>query len=207
MASPDPPPRPRGRQEVREALLTAAERLMAERGASNVPLRDIADAAGVNFGLLYQYVGTREDLLREVYQRVARGSAERFEELDHLSDAIDLLMNMPAGRNNVGRMMGWTALEGAYPADVFGPSPALEQVAALMRREAAANGHEMPDDEARLLAAFLLVTSLGWRLFRPIGLTSAGLDAGEDHVGRDKQITEWLQQLTQLVIRGPHGGA
>jgi AcrR family transcriptional regulator len=52
--------RPYGREEVRRALLDAAQRLIAERGPGNVTLREIAEAAGVNFGLVYQYLGTRE---------------------------------------------------------------------------------------------------------------------------------------------------
>ena len=31
--------------------------------------RDIAEHAGVNFGLIYQYVGTKDQLVREVYAR------------------------------------------------------------------------------------------------------------------------------------------
>src|SRR5205807_2229410 len=67
--------RPRGRAEVREALLDAAQRLIADCGPTRVTLREIADEAGVNFGLVYQYLGTRESLLREVYQRIASRSA------------------------------------------------------------------------------------------------------------------------------------
>src|SRR2546425_12245140 len=49
--------RPRGREEVMNALLESARKLIVERGPS-VALRDIADDAGVNFGLLYHYLGT-----------------------------------------------------------------------------------------------------------------------------------------------------
>src|SRR6266567_6745409 len=76
--------RPRGREEVRQALLGAAQRLIAERGPGNVSLREIAEAAGVNFGLVYQYLGTREELLREVYQSVAKRSADRMSTIGDL---------------------------------------------------------------------------------------------------------------------------
>lgn len=187
---------------MREALLEAALALMAERGPANVPLRDIAQRAGVNFGLVYQYLGTRDDVLREVYQRAAASSAIRFEDATGIDDAIALIMSLP-DEHQIGRMIGWAALEGAYPGDVLGRSPALEHVARFARDESTRRGGEMADDDedARLFAAVLLVVALGWRLFRPIGLTSAGLDpsAPTDY---DERVTSWLQQLAHIVIEG-----
>lgn len=192
--------RPRGREAVREALLEAALALMAERGPAKVPLRDIAERAGVNFGLVYQYVGTRDDVLREVYQRAAAKSAIRFEDIAGLDDAIALMMSLP-DEHQVGRMIGWAALEGAYPSDVLGRSPALEHVARLVENESGRREGSEADDDARLFAAFMLVVALGWRLFRPIGLTSAGLDpsAPNDY---DERLTSWLQQLARVALDG-----
>ena len=68
--------RPRGRNEVIEALLRSARKLIAEQGPA-VALRDIADDAGVNFGLIYQYLGTKEQLVREVYGRATDNAASR----------------------------------------------------------------------------------------------------------------------------------
>lgn len=185
---------------MREALLEAALALMAERGPSNVPLRDIAERAGVNFGLVYQYLGTRDDVLREVYQRAAASSAIRLEEVTGIDDAVALIMALP-DEHQVGRMIGWAALEGAYPGDVLGRSPALEHVARLVESQSVHRDGSTADEDARLFAAVLLVVALGWRLFRPIGLTSAGLDpsAPNDY---DDRLTSWLQQLARLAIEG-----
>jgi AcrR family transcriptional regulator len=142
-------------------------------------------------------VGTRDELLQAVYQRVSGRSATRFEHIDHLSEVIDIFMTTPD--DSIGRIMGWAALEGDHPASVFGHSPALDQVTAVMVRQAERAGRTMPDDEARLLAAFLQVVALGWRLFRSIGLAGAGVDATTD---ADRQITAWLQELADSVVHG-----
>jgi TetR/AcrR family transcriptional regulator, repressor for neighboring sulfatase len=184
--------RPYGREEVRRALLDAAQRLIAERGPGNVTLREIAEAAGVNFGLVYQYLGTREEVLREVYQTAAKRSAVQLEQVEDLADAIGALMSAPG--TSIGRIMAWAVLEGDYPADVLGPSPALEHVARLIAGHAAGGPPAAPGDDDRLLAAFLLVATMAWRLFSPIGLTSAGLDPAPDPA-RDEKVTEWLRQL------------
>jgi AcrR family transcriptional regulator len=183
---------------VREALLEAAQRLIAEQGPANVRLREIADAAGVNFGLVYQYLGTKEDLLHEVYQRVAARSASRFEHIEALTDVVDIFLTIADG--SIGRIMGWVALEGGYSADVFGPSPALRQVAGIIARDARAHGHEVPDDDARVFAAFLQLVALGWRLFRPIGLAIADVDPTA--VDADALVTKWLHLLSDAVVRG-----
>jgi TetR/AcrR family transcriptional regulator, repressor for neighboring sulfatase len=188
--------RPYGREEVRQALLDAAQHLIAERGPSSVTLREIAQEAGVNFGLVYQYLGTREELLREVYQAVAKRSAVRLEPIDNLPDAIIALMTIP--RTSIARIMAWAVLEGDYPADVLGPSPALEHIAKVIAGHATGGPPTAPTEEDRLLAAFLLVTTMAWRLFKPIGLTSAGLDPAFDPK-RDEKVTEWLQQLATVI--------
>jgi AcrR family transcriptional regulator len=201
--------RPYGREEVRRALLDAAQRLIAERGPGNVTLREIAEAAGVNFGLVYQYLGTRDEVLREVYQAVARRSAAQLEQIHDVAGAVDALMSAPG--TSIGRIMAWAVLEGDYPADVLGPSPALEHVARLIAGypdsgppasgPSASPGPDdrllpAPDPDDRLLAAFLLVAAMAWRLFSPIGLTSAGLDPAPDPA-RDEQVTRWLRQLAE----------
>jgi len=190
--------RPRGREEVRQALLDAAQRLIAERGPGNVSLREIAEAAEVNFGLVYQYLGTREELLREVYQSVARRSAERMAPIGDLPEAISDMMTNP--RTSTARIMAWAVLDGGYPADVLGPSPAVEHIARVIAGHATGGAPTDPTEDDRLLAAFLIVTAMAWRLFSSIGLTSAGLDPAPDPA-RDEKVTEWMRQLATLIAR------
>jgi AcrR family transcriptional regulator len=156
-------------------LLTSAQRLIAERGPSDVALREVADDAGVNFGLVYQYIGTKDQLLARVYERAARNAAEQLEGVQHLDDAVDLLMRR--GDGTVARLIAWAALDGAGRGDVFGASPAVQLLADLAERDAAQRGTPITREQAQVFAALTMVTSLGWRLFGSIALTAAGLDA------------------------------
>ena len=61
--------RPRGREAVTEAILDAARRLIAEGGPAGVSLHDVAHEARVNLGLVYRYVGTKDQLIAEVIRR------------------------------------------------------------------------------------------------------------------------------------------
>jgi AcrR family transcriptional regulator len=183
--------RPRGRAEVVAALLDAARTLIAERGP-DVPLRDIAERANVNFGLIYQYVGTKEQLLQEVYLRAARDAADRLAEAEHLDEALAMLMTF--GDGTTARLVAWAALGGTASHDLFRDSPALDVLARLMVRDAAASGRDVNLEDARVLAALAMAVALGWRLFGGIALTAAGLDGAhpEQYVDR---IGEHFAQL------------
>ncbi|TDB84388.1 TetR/AcrR family transcriptional regulator, partial [Actinomadura sp. KC216] len=70
------PPRPSDgvrrrdrRDETRTALLTAAERLWAERGIHGASLDDIAAAAGLTKGAVYSNVAGKTDLLLALMER------------------------------------------------------------------------------------------------------------------------------------------
>jgi AcrR family transcriptional regulator len=61
------PARRRLAPEVRsEHILTEALRLFAERHYNAVSMRDIADACGINAGLIYYYYENKDELLRRV---------------------------------------------------------------------------------------------------------------------------------------------
>lgn len=52
----------------RDALLTAAVRVVADRGLRNLTYRSVAQEAGVTHGLVTHYFGTREELLIQALQ-------------------------------------------------------------------------------------------------------------------------------------------
>jgi AcrR family transcriptional regulator len=54
----------------------AAIELFSRRGPDAVLLREVATAAGVNYGLIYQYIGTKDDLLRLAFRSVSENTAE-----------------------------------------------------------------------------------------------------------------------------------
>jgi AcrR family transcriptional regulator len=64
----------------RDLLLSAAAEAFAARGAE-VPLEDIARAAGVGIGTLYRHFPTRETLVEAVYRREIDVLCERADEL------------------------------------------------------------------------------------------------------------------------------
>jgi AcrR family transcriptional regulator len=56
--------------ERRAQLVDVAYRLLGERGAPNLSVDDVADAADVSRSLVYAYFGDRDSLFAEVYLRI-----------------------------------------------------------------------------------------------------------------------------------------
>jgi AcrR family transcriptional regulator len=73
------------REATEEALRTAAIELLHKEGVlSGLNLREVADAAGVNRGLVYQYFGSRRALLRSALLHHAKRNAADAESASRL---------------------------------------------------------------------------------------------------------------------------
>jgi len=62
-------PKTAARAAAEEALLDAAERLLAEAGYAGITTRRLAREAGVNHGLVHYYFGSNENLLMQALER------------------------------------------------------------------------------------------------------------------------------------------
>jgi AcrR family transcriptional regulator len=65
--------------DLREHLLATAERLLAERPAPRLTTRELARAAGVSDGVLYNYFADRDELVLEALVRRFARLVERFQ--------------------------------------------------------------------------------------------------------------------------------
>ena len=70
---------------TRASILDAAERLYAERGFSDVTLRDIVAAGGVNLAAVNYHFGSKDELIAELF--VTRSIATNRERLNELKAA------------------------------------------------------------------------------------------------------------------------
>src|SRR5437660_10963515 len=62
-------PPSRDREQVVQALLDAAERLLVSEGYASISTRRLAQEAGVNHGLVHYYFGSMEELFVQVLER------------------------------------------------------------------------------------------------------------------------------------------
>lgn len=180
MANPSTSPPSTGRDATIEALVAAATRLFATHGPDAVALRTVANEAGVNYGLIHQYVGTKEDLLRMVVRSVSEMSARDVAATDDLDSVIARFIHDEP--TPYVAMLTWALLQGRDARDLLGRSPALTAL-----------GSRVPDTtdrDARI--ATVVALSLGWQLFGEF--IAAGL-------GRDAEHQDSLTQEVQGIAR------
>ena len=77
--------RPRDR---RRAIISAAERLFADRGYANTSMKQLAAAVGVTDASLYNHFASKRDILEALYEE--RGFPQALDVLEHLPGAIEM---------------------------------------------------------------------------------------------------------------------
>jgi AcrR family transcriptional regulator len=112
--------------QTRTAILAAAERLYAERGFSDVTLRDIVAAANVNLAAVNYHFGSKDELIAELF--VTRSIALNRERLHELRAAED----KGGGTAEIADIL--RALVGPALRDCLGPENARSTAARFMIR-------------------------------------------------------------------------
>src|SRR5688572_21293643 len=89
---------PRGRNEIIEAILHATEGLLPKHNPTEISLRQIAEAANVNYSLIHRYFGTKESVIRAAHERIISKVGEQFSTVDRIDGNIGVLFKI-SGEN------------------------------------------------------------------------------------------------------------
>jgi AcrR family transcriptional regulator len=152
------------REQTRDDLIAAADRLFVEGGFHATSLDQIAAAAGYTKGAVYSNFASKEDLFFAVYERRAEVSQAQMRELlsGDPEAMIDRLASDTSARR--GRDDGWLAVFFEFWAHVI-RHPELRgrfatihrrvqtPVAEALERIAAGHGVELPDAALPLAVA------------------------------------------------------
>src|SRR5437879_12891651 len=111
---------------TRTAILSAAERLYADRGFADVTLRDIVAAADVNLAAVNYHFGSKDELIAELF--VTRSLATNRERLNELKAAEEA----GGGRANIDSIL--RALVGPTLRGCLGPDREGSTAAGFMIR-------------------------------------------------------------------------
>jgi AcrR family transcriptional regulator len=188
---------PRGRQAIIEAILHATEKLLPKHNPADISLRQIAEAANVNYSLIHRYFGTKESVIMAAHERVLSKVGEQFSAVDRIEGNIGVLFEI-SGKNVSRRiLLARAMLDGADPHLIRHHLPIMQQLIELLRRKKSETKKPSKYD-AETLAAFFAGSSLGWFFFEPFLLASTGLDK-KDKGKVHKQIAEMLEKTADLL--------
>jgi AcrR family transcriptional regulator len=202
-------PRRRSREEVSQALIDAAATLFAERPSGRVTVREIADRAGVNAGLVHRYFGRKERLMRAAMEQSQRAIAVRMDEVDDVRRDIDIIFRELLGRKEFIAVLARASLDGVLPEFPAG----YPTMTALLQRIEAARGATTPGGpdappsahDPRVVVACLGALTLGYGVFERFVRRGTGLDTvPDDQV--EAAILDVLRAIIAGAFEGPHVG-
>ncbi|WP_101758817.1 TetR/AcrR family transcriptional regulator [Oceanicoccus sp. KOV_DT_Chl] len=157
---------PRGKEQVKQALIEAGITLFSQRGMASVSVRDLAEEAGVNHSLLFRHFGDKETLIKAVFE-------ERFNRLGIFDETaatdgeamLETSIRAVMQDEQLWRLMTFAALEGQDMILNSIPSPYIATT--LKQLEKRQQNNEIYNGvEASVLLASGFALSLGWAVFR-----------------------------------------
>jgi AcrR family transcriptional regulator len=177
------------RDETVGKIVAAAVELFADRGPDAVSLREVAARAGVNYGLIHHYIGTKDDLVRLVFRSVSEDAAKRFAAAESLEMALEELIRPVPTPAPYATMLSWAILQGRDANALLGRSPALTTLMDYL-----------PDtgtDPARVRLGAVVAMNLGWQLFGQFIRSGVGLDDMSDD-----ELTDVRRKLARALLVG-----
>lgn len=147
----EPSPTVRGPDAVRRSLIDAAKALSSVRSPRQVSGRELAQHAGVNYGLIHYYFGTKDNVFAQAVLEATETMAERWDE---------------------GGILPVNTSEEASSYRTFAKlevdesrSPISDLVARIVAGQAQASGRSQNDEELLAEVAIATALQLGWGAF------------------------------------------
>lgn len=180
---------PRGRDEIVEAALDAAERLFAASGPRDVSMRDIAGEANVTYSLLNRHLGTKDELLELLLARFEDRWRARITPDTTLADAAALLFGTAPEPGVYNRLLAWGLLTDDRAAESHGRHALLHELVPLGRRPGDT------DREAEARTAAILALTFGWRFFGSFIVDALRLDDPDAPARLHADIARLVERL------------
>jgi TetR/AcrR family transcriptional regulator, repressor for neighboring sulfatase len=150
------------------AILQAAVELMAERSPSAVSLREIAERAGVNYGMIHRHYGTKERLLVEIFQLFTDYGADHIRASGTIDEAIERTFTIDAG--GFARILAWVALDGVAPERTFADTSGMAVFQSLIEQGWETDGPPAARRERfdpRVVSSVVMLLITVWEFYAP----------------------------------------
>ncbi len=175
--SPAQPEQLGGRAATEAALEDAAMALLARDGVlAGLNLREVAEEAGVNRGLVYHYFGSRGKLLRRALRRRGERSLQQLRHVDrtHLIAGQLRLLQVLIGDPETVKLRTLLLIDGTERMRMM---PLRDHTQSLLRN-AVTSGELDPNLDVRAVHSFLVTSVYGYVLYREAFAAELGIELG-----------------------------
>lgn len=164
---------PRGRDEIVDAVLDAAARLLATHGPGDVSMRSIAAEAGVTYSLVNRHCGTKAQIIDALLARSEQRWRARVADAG-FAEAMHELLGPAADSGPYLRLLAWSILGDESDLSVHREHARLHELIDHAGVVVDAQGHPVGDQATTVAVALSFV--FGWRLFNPFITAALRLD-------------------------------
>ncbi len=176
--SPAQPEQLAGRAATEAALEDAAMALLARDGVlAGLNLREVAEEAGVNRGLVYHYFGSRGKLLRRALRRRGERSLQQLRHVDrtHLVAGQLRLLQVLIGDPETVKLRTLLLIDGTERMRMM---PLRDHTQSLLR-DAVTSGELDSNLDVRAVHSFLVTSVYGYVLYREAFAAELGVELGD----------------------------
>jgi AcrR family transcriptional regulator len=186
MTVPNPSTRPRGRDQIRTALIASCLDLLETQGL-DISIRQIAERANVPHSVIGRYFGSKDELIRSAIDSTLPADRETAERFETAEEAVRAAFQSAFQRPERIRILAQLLQAGMAPRDIRSEAPMMSSMVKLI-------SEEQPDHaDPRVIAAAVFAVSMGMVLTEDYIIDHAGLDVYDrDDVRR---------QIEELVVR------
>lgn len=179
-------PKPRDGEATKTTVLDAAEKLFAENGFAGTSIRKISNESGISDGLILHHFKTKEELYRQVRERLADRYGQALSENLKLSDDLSNMMRETMGtayryfkENEMHRRISlWSYLEGK--ADFAEKEMGITKKMIEMTRDAQELGYLRDDLDPAFFSVIIKGSVDYWSRWRDMFADAIGRAADSD---------------------------
>ena len=188
----------RSREEVSEALVSAAAALFAERESGHITVRDIAARADVNPTFVHRYFGSKKELMHAAMLRAQERIAARIDEMPDVVEGAAAVVHATLQEKELVATIARGILDGVLEGAPAG-DPAMLQLLRRFEAEVARRGLH-PVHDTRVVVVALAAATAGYALFGRYVRTTTGLDdLPEEQL--EAELVGVLQDVARLAFR------
>jgi len=188
----------RSRVDAEERLIVAAGELLGEVGPRSMSVRNVAERAGVNHGLVHHYFGGKDGLLQAAMTRLVQEHAVFAKEASH-GDPIPaplLLNHDPKYLRAVVRAVLDDEMQLATTEITEGVS--VPQGA--MAHAAKSKNADEPDVQMKAMVAVAMAMEMGWAALEPFLFAVTEVADAEQEEVRDI-VRDFRRQMVKQVLQ------
>lgn len=152
---------PRGREQVRHALISAAYELLADQPPSHVTTKQIAASARVNHGQVHHYFESKEHLIA---QTLRFGSAPLLDAMENGSSPVPVPVRTTS-RHPMWRTLAHIAATEDWVHEAYGRAPVVLKMVEVVAER---TGRPTTCTSVHAQVAAVHALELGWAIYRDI---------------------------------------